>query len=217
MVQRHNKAVAFEPFEDGAREAGYRWIAGIDEAGRGPLAGPVVAAAVVLPAPHSSGSLPIEGLRDSKQLSAAQRERVYAVVLQCAHDYGLGVVSHMEIDQLNILQATREAMRRALAALQQRPDLALIDGNQRIDSGISERLIVRGDARCASVAAASVVAKVARDRLMVAYAKRFPAYGFERHKGYPTRAHYACIRTSGPCAIHRRSFRGVTTRRESDD
>ncbi len=211
MAQRHAKPVDFEPFERGAREAGCRCIAGVDEAGRGPLAGPVVAAAVVLPEAHA-----IEGLQDSKRLSAAQRDRVYAAVLRCAQDYGIGVVSHMEIDQLNILQATREAMRRALSQLQQRPDMALIDGNQGIDSGIPERLIVRGDARCASVAAASVVAKVSRDRLMIAYAKRFPAYGFERHKGYPTRAHYDCLRTDGPCAIHRRSFRGVTVHREPD-
>lgn len=204
MAKRRVEPVAFEPFEDAAHESGYCCIAGVDEAGRGPLAGPVVAAAVVLPQAHR-----IAGLQDSKQLSAAQRDRVYAAVLRCAHDYGIGVVSHMEIDRLNILQATREAMRRALAALQQRPDMALIDGNQGIDSGTLERLIVRGDARCASVAAASVVAKVSRDRLMTAYAKRFPAYGFERHKGYPTRAHYDCIRASGPCAIHRRSFRGV--------
>ncbi len=209
MAARHAKPVGFESFERQARAAGHRWIAGVDEAGRGPLAGPVVAAAVMLPDEHA-----IEGLQDSKRLSAAQRNRVYVEVLGQSLDYAIGVVSHTEIDQYNILQATREAMRRALGQLQQRPDMALIDGNQGIDSGIPEHLIVGGDARCASVAAASVVAKVSRDRLMMAYAKRFPAYGFEQHKGYPTRVHYDRIRTYGPCAIHRRSFRGVVEHRE---
>jgi len=199
----------FEPFEIDAVQAGYRRIAGIDEAGRGPLAGPVVAAAVVLP-----DDCTIDGLNDSKRLTAIQRDWVYAAILQGALDYGIGVVSNTEIDRLNILQATREAMRRALAELQQRPDLVLIDGNQKIASGMLERTIVRGDVRCASIAAASVVAKVWRDRLMTAYAEQFPGYGFERHKGYPTRAHYICLRALGPCAIHRLSFRGVAVQRE---
>jgi ribonuclease HII len=199
----------FEPFESDAVQTGYRRIAGIDEAGRGPLAGPVVAAAVVLP-----DDCTIDGLNDSKRLTALQRDRVYAAILLGALDYGIGMVSNAEIDRLNILQATREAMRRALAELQQRPDVVLIDGNQKIASGVLERTIVRGDARCASIAAASVVAKVWRDRLMTAYAVRFPGYGFERHKGYPTRAHYDCLRALGPCAIHRLSFRGVAVQRE---
>jgi ribonuclease HII len=169
-----------------------------------------VAAAVVLP-----GDCAIEGLNDSKLLTARQRDRVYAAILQGALDYGIGMVSNTEIDRLNILQATREAMRRALADLQQPPDLALIDGNQKIDSGMLERTIVRGDARCASVAAASVVAKVWRDRLMTAYAVRFPGYGFEQHKGYPTQAHYDRLRLLGPCAIHRLSFRGIAMQREN--
>ncbi len=201
----------FEPFEKRARQEGYLCVAGIDEAGRGPFAGPVVAAAVVLPRDYT-----IEELQDSKKLTARQRDRVYDAIVQDALDYGLGVVSNTEIDRCNILQATREAMRRALAQLQPRPDMALIDGNQGIDSGIAERTIVRGDARCASVAAASVLAKVSRDRLMIDYAKRFPAYGFEQHKGYPTRAHYDRLRTFGPCAIHRLSFRGVVVQREHD-
>ncbi len=156
----------------------------------------------------------IDGLNDSKRLTAIQRDRVYAAILQGALDYGIGTVSNTEIDRLNVLQATREAMRRALAELQQRPDLVLIDGNQKIASGMLEHTIVRGDARCASIAAASVVAKVWRDRLMTAYAVQFPGYGFEQHKGYPTRAHYDCLRALGPCAIHRLSFRGVTVQRE---
>lgn len=200
----------FEPFEEEARQQGYACIAGVDEAGRGPLAGPVVAAAVVLPDDRA-----IDGLQDSKQLTARQRDRVYVAILRYALDYGLGIISNTEIDRLNILQATREAMRRALAELRQWPDMALIDGNQDIDSGIEERTIVRGDARCASVAAASVVAKVSRDQLMTAYVTRFPGYGFEQHKGYPTRAHYDVLQTLGPCAIHRLSFRGVAAHRKT--
>jgi ribonuclease HII len=200
----------FEPFERCAVEAGHMRVAGIDEAGRGPLAGPVVAAAVVLPYDCT-----IDGLNDSKRLTARQRDRVYIAILEGALDYGIGMVSNTEIDQLNILQATREAMRRALTGLRQRPDLALIDGNQTIDSGIAEHTIVRGDARCASVAAASVLAKVTRDRLMTAYAEQFPGYGFEQHKGYPTRTHYDCLRRMGPCAIHRLSFRGVALQRKN--
>ncbi len=196
--------MSFEPFERRAAEAGYTCVAGLDEAGRGPLAGPVVAAAVVL-----SGDGAIEGLQDSKRLTAKQRDRVYAAIVQEALDYGIGMVSNTEIDRLNILEATREAMRRALSELQVRLDLALIDGNQKIASGILECTIVRGDARCASVAAASVVAKVSRDRLMTDYAATFPGYGFEQHKGYPTRAHYDRLKALGPCAIHRLSFRGV--------
>ena len=199
----------FEPFESRANQEGYRRVAGLDEAGRGPLAGPVVAVAVVLPA-----GCAIAGLNDSKRLTAKQRDRIYDAILQSALDYGVGVASHAEIDRLNILQATREAMRRALGELEQWPDLALIDGNQHIDSGIVERTIVRGDARCASVAAASVLAKVWRDRLMAAYAEQYPGYGFEQHKGYPTRAHYDRLRALGPCAIHRLSFRGVASQRE---
>ncbi len=199
----------FEPFETCAGEAGYACVAGVDEAGRGPLAGPVVAAAVVLPRDYT-----IEGLQDSKRLTAKQRDRVYEAILRVARDYGVGMASNAEIDRINILQATREAMRRALSELNVQPDLALIDGNQNIDSGIAERTIVRGDSRCASVAAASVVAKVTRDRLMSAYATQFPGYGFEQHKGYPTQAHYDCLRTLGPCAIHRLSFRGVAVVRE---
>lgn len=194
----------FVPFEAEARGAGYRCIAGIDEAGRGPLAGPVVAAAVVLAADPA-----IPGLRDSKRLSARQREVVYAQICAGALTYGIGLVSHTQIDRYNILWATREAMRRAVQHLARRPDFLLIDGTERLATALAQRPVVRGDAQCASIAAASILAKVTRDRLMLAYARRYPAYGFEQHKGYPTPEHYARLQRYGPCAIHRRSFRGV--------
>lgn len=195
---------AFLPIEREAQDAGYQWIAGLDEAGRGPLAGPVVAAAVILPA-HSH----IVGLRDSKCLTARQRDVVYERIQQQVLAYGIGIISHTQIDQRNILWATQAAMLCAVQQLHDVPDILLIDGITALPTGIAQRLIIRGDACCASIAAASVLAKVTRDRLMLAYARDYPAYGFEKHKGYPTAEHYARLRTYGPCAIHRRSFRGV--------
>ncbi len=203
MAQRAVSCVSHVPFEHEAR-AGYRTIAGIDEAGRGPLAGPVVAAAVCLPPRHH-----IPGLQDSKRLTARQRESVCPLILRVALAYGIGVVSHRLIDRHHILWATREAMLRALRQLASVPDLLLIDGPIALPTAIAQRPIVRGDASCPSIAAASVIAKVTRDRMMVAYGRRYPAYGFARHKGYPTRDHYARLRVHGPCAIHRLSFRGV--------
>ena len=197
---------SFFPFEAEARAAGHQVIIGLDEAGRGPLAGPVVAAAVWLPA---AGTIP--GLQDSKRLTARQRDTVYQYIQQRALAYSIGMVSHTQIDRYNILWATLEAMLRALRRLPTEPDLLLIDGNTGLATPIPQRLIVRGDACCTSIAAASVVAKVTRDRLMTVYSKRYPAYGFDKHKGYPTREHYACLQTYGPCPIHRRSFRGVVT------
>jgi ribonuclease HII len=194
----------FLPFEMEARAAGYRGIVGIDEAGRGPLAGPVVAAAVILPQYHT-----IPGLQDSKRLTAQQRESVYTAIRQQAITYGIGIVSHQQIDQHNILQATKSAMLHAIQHLEQTPDLLLIDGTECLPTTTAQRPLVRGDALCASIAAASVLAKVTRDRLMLTYAQLYPAYGFEQHKGYPTPQHYARLRLYGPCAIHRRSFRGV--------
>jgi ribonuclease HII len=206
MVRRRTSPVSFEPFEAAAREAGYHTVAGIDEAGRGPLAGPVVAAAVILPV-----DLSIPGLQDSKQLTERQRQLVYGNIVRYATSCGVGMASHRFIDQYNILQATQQAMCRAVRHLACLPDMLLIDGTVSIPSRIAQQTLVRGDTRCASIAAASIVAKVIRDRLMVAYAKHYPHYGFERHKGYPTAAHYAQLRSHGPCAIHRRSFRGVLT------
>jgi ribonuclease HII len=179
-------------------------VAGVDEAGRGPLAGPVVAAAVILPARDA-----ISGLQDSKQLTPQQRERAYTAILNQAVSFGVGIVSHTYIDQHDILRATLEAMRQAAQQLSPHPDLIFVDGTMTFPSAIPQRPLVKGDVRCASVAAASIVAKVTRDRLMTAYARHYPAYGFETHKGYPTREHYQRLRLHGPCAIHRLSFRGV--------
>ena len=204
MARRRVSGVSHLPFEHEARLSGYRTIVGIDEAGRGPLAGPVVAAAVCLPAAHD-----IPGLQDSKRLTEPQREAVYQLVLREALAYGVGVVSHRLIDQHHILWATKEAMLRAVRQLASAPDLLLIDGPISLPTPIDQRPIVRGDAACASIAAASVIAKVTRDRMMAAYGQRYPDYGFAQHKGYPTRDHYARLRVHGPCAIHRLSFRGV--------
>jgi ribonuclease HII len=204
MARRHLPAPSFEPFELEARAAGCQWVAGVDEAGRGPLAGPVVAAAVILPANDV-----IPGLQDSKQLTLQQRERAYAAILCQAVSFGVGTVSHAYIDQHNILRATLEAMRQAAHQLVPCPELVFVDGTMTFSGSLVQRTLVQGDARCASVAAASIVAKVTRDRLMAAYARRYPAYGFEAHKGYPTREHYRRLRLHGPCAIHRLSFRGV--------
>ncbi len=204
MARRRAAHQDFLPIEREVRAAGCYWIAGLDEAGRGPLAGPVVAAAVVLPA-----DCHIPGLQDSKRLTARQREVVYGRIQQQAVAYGIGSISHTQIDQHNILWATKEAMLSALRQLHRVPDTLLIDGITALPTTVVQRLIIGGDACCASIAAASVLAKVTRDRLMMAYAETYPAYGFDKHKGYPTPEHYARLRTHGPCAIHRVSFRGV--------
>jgi len=204
MPRRGASHPVFLPIEREVQAAGYQRIAGLDEAGRGPLAGPVVAAAVVLPAQSR-----IAGLQDSKRLTARQRDVVYDRIRQQAVAYGVGIISHRQIDQHDILRATQAAMLCAVQQLDTTPDMLLIDGVTAVPSALAQRLIIRGDACCASIAAASVLAKVTRDRLMLAYAQEFPAYGFDKHKGYPTPEHYARLRVYGPCAIHRLSFRGV--------
>ncbi|MGE3541962.1 MAG: ribonuclease HII [Candidatus Tectimicrobiota bacterium] len=204
MARRGAEQYCFEAYEHEARSQGFLWIAGLDEVGRGPLAGPVVAGAVVLPVESH-----IPGLRDSKRLTALQRDKVYQHIVREAVTYGVGIISHTQIDQHNILWATKAAMLAALQQLQCVPDLLLIDGVASLPIERPQRLVVRGDARCASIAAASVVAKVTRDRLMQGYAAEYPLYGFDQHKGYPTPEHYRRLRLYGPCLIHRRSFRGV--------
>ena len=176
-------------------------LCGVDEAGRGPLAGPVCAAAVLLPT-----GLEIAGLNDSKKLSEAKREALYGEITQKALSYGIAFASVEEIEALNILGATFLAMNRAIAQLNPAPALALIDGNRNTGIEFPSRCIVDGDAKCASIAAASILAKVTRDRYMLEMAQHYPQYGFEKHKGYGTKAHYAAIREYGPCAIHRPSF-----------
>ncbi len=177
-------------------------VCGIDEAGRGPLAGPVTAAAVILPPDFPAGLL-----ADSKVLSAARREAAAAVIRERALGWGLGWASSAEIDGLNIHRATLLAMRRAVEALGVRPTLLLVDGLFVPDAGIPGRAIVRGDATVPEIMAASIIAKTARDAWMVEYAEKSPGYGFEKHKGYPTREHREAIARLGPCPIHRRSFR----------
>ena len=176
-------------------------VCGVDEAGRGPLAGPVCAAACILP----KGFAP-DGLNDSKKLSEKQRERLYAQITEHALAWSVCLIDEQTIDRVNILQATFLAMRGAVDGLSVRPELCLVDGNQDPKLGIRTLTVVHGDARCASVATASILAKVTRDRLMLEYAAQYPQYGFEKHKGYGTRAHYAAIDAYGPCPIHRRTF-----------
>ena len=182
-------------------DAGVKIICGVDEAGRGPLAGPVCAAAVILPR-----GLEIPGLNDSKKLTDKRRRELMPIIKEQALAYGIAFASHEEIDQINILQATFLAMERALAQLNIRPDLALIDGNRQKDFGIKVETVVKGDSRSANIAAASVLAKVTRDDYMEEMAKVYPGYGFEVHKGYGTKAHYEALRNLGPSPIHRMTF-----------
>jgi ribonuclease HII len=180
-------------------------IAGLDEVGRGPLAGPVIAAAVVL-----DPARPVEGLRDSKLLTARQRERLAAAIRELALAWALGRVGPRRIERLNVLNATWRAMRLAIRRLGTPPTLVLVDGHLRIPRlRIAQRAIVEGDRRSASIAAASILAKVARDRLMRAADRRFPGYGFREHKGYATGAHREALARLGPCPLHRGTFHGV--------
>ncbi len=193
-----------EEFERVARRCGYRRIAGIDEAGRGPLAGPVVAAAVILPT-----RCRIAGVDDSKQLSEEARDRLYAAILERAVGLGIGSADVGEIDRLNILQATRLAMRRAIEQLVPLPDYLLVDAVTLPGVRISMRPIIKGDSLSLSIAAASIIAKVTRDRLMVKYDALFPEYDFLSHKGYGTPGHLQRLARHGPCPIHRRTFMPV--------
>src|SRR5690554_2608507 len=184
------------------RRAGYKVIDGVDEAGRGPLAGPVVAAAVVLPP-----DVAIEGIDDSKKLSPARRERVYARIRKEGIPFAVGAATVEEIDRFNILEASRMAMMRAVAKLPVRPDFLLIDGYAWPGINLPHRGLIDRDARSLSIAAASIVAMVTRDRLMCLLDRKYPGYGFARHKGYCTREHLEALARFGACAIHRRSFR----------
>lgn len=192
-------------YERDARSRGFNIIAGVDEAGRGPLAGPVVAAAVIMPFPP-----PVDlGIRDSKTLSAKARERLAITVFGRAVSVGVGIVWPVEIDELNIHRASLRAMERAVGRLSMPPDILLVDGSFPMDSPIEQRPVISGDALSVSIAAASIVAKTARDSIMLAYHNLFPAYNFESNKGYPTKEHLDAIGVHGPTGIHRRSFRGV--------
>ena len=188
-----------------ARANGYNANAGTDEAGRGPLAGPVVAEAVIL-----ATETQFNGLDDSKKLSPKTRETFSLIIKEQALSYGIGVIGVEEIDKINILQASLLAMQHAVKNLLNKPNLLLIDGNQRIDTEIKQWTIVKGDSLSQSIAAASVLAKVTRDKLMQQYHEQFPQYAFDKHKGYGTRLHRDLIRKHGPCPIHRRTFKGVS-------
>ena len=180
---------------------GMKAICGVDEAGRGPLAGPVCAAAVILPP-----RLEIPGLNDSKKLTDKRRRELYPIILDKALAYGIAFADHIEIDEINILQATYLAMERALAQLHIKPDIALIDGNRAKDFSMPVQTVVKGDSLSANIAAASILAKVTRDDVMLELAESYPQYGFEVHKGYGTKAHYNALAQYGPCPVHRMTF-----------
>ena len=188
-------------YEKEAINNGYKVICGVDEAGRGPLAGPVFAAAVILPEGHI-----IEGVNDSKKLSEKKRDLLYDKIIDECICYSVGTASEKEIDEINILQATFLAMKRAVDGLEIKPDLALVDGNRMPPLDIDAQTIVKGDGKSASIAAASIIAKVSRDRYMLELAEKYPQYEFERHKGYPTKLHYEKIAEYGISDIHRKSF-----------
>lgn len=188
-------------YENEKYNEGYKIICGVDEAGRGPLAGPVYAAAVVLEKGQT-----IEGVNDSKKLSEKKRELLFDKIINECKDYSIGTASEKEIDELNILQATFLAMKRAVDGLSVKPDCALVDGNQISNLDCDVTTVVKGDAKSESIAAASILAKVSRDRYMLEIAEKYPQYGFEKHKGYGTKLHYEMIEKYGICDIHRKTF-----------
>jgi ribonuclease HII len=209
-------ALVFRSFEADARARGFKAAAGVDEVGRGPLAGPVVAAAVLLPRGFTHPDI-----KDSKMLSSQQREKLVPIIQEAAQCWAVGIIDVADIDRLNILRASLTAMAHALHGLSSQPDYAFIDGNQKIPLGIfaalgckalrpmRQKTIIRGDQLCLSIAAASIIAKVARDRIMIDLDKQYPEYGFAAHKGYGSAAHLAALQRYGPTPIHRRSFKPV--------
>lgn len=194
------------PFEleNRLNSKGYQLVAGVDEAGRGPLAGPVVAAAVIL-----DNRFAYQGVRDSKKLTSLGREKAYWLIMRQAKAIGFGLASHDEVERYNILNATFQAMSRAVTDLDVRPDFLLVDGTFPIPGHIPQKAVKRGDAKSLSIGAASIVAKVTRDRIMTAYHQQYPQYDFASHKGYGTKKHFQALKIHGPCPIHRRSFKGV--------
>lgn len=190
--------------EQAIRQKGYARIAGIDEAGRGPLAGPVVSAAVILPADFIC-----PGITDSKKLSEKKRCQMFSKIMANAMAVGVGLCDHREIDAINILRAALLSMKRAVNNLDIVPDFLLVDGKFPVDMDISQQAVVKGDSRSISIAAASIIAKVTRDRIMTTLHHTYPLYNFIRHKGYPTVAHKQAIQDHGPCPFHRRTFKGV--------
>ena len=187
-----------------AKNEGYTFIAGVDEAGRGPLAGPVTAAAVILSAERCP-----DGIKDSKKMTAAEREKLFPRIIDCSVSFAIAVIPHSFIDKYNILKATLEAMKQAVLALHIAPDFLLIDGNQSVPVNIKQRCIKKGDSLSKSISAASILAKVYRDWIMDGYSNQFPVYGFNINKGYGTAFHRNALRLFGPCPIHRTTFKGV--------
>ena len=188
--------------EEELRKKGFNAICGIDEAGRGPLAGPVVVASVIMPADSM-----IEGVNDSKKVSEKKREKLYDLILEEAVSYGIGIIYQDEIDKINILQATKKGLTEAVEQMDIKPDLIMVDALTGIDTlGIPYHSIIKGDAKCYSISAASIIAKVTRDRIMREWDKVYPEYGFASHKGYGTAKHISALKEYGPCPIHRRSF-----------
>ncbi len=198
-------------FENKAHEEGYKLVCGIDEAGRGPLAGPVFAAGVILPA-----GLEDIGINDSKKLSEKKREELFDVIVDNAVAYGIASADEKEIDEINILNATFLAMRRAVEQMDVKPDYILVDGNRKPNTGYPELTVVKGDSKSISIAAASILAKVSRDRYMMEFAEKNPHYKFEQHKGYPTKLHYEMIEKYGILPIHRKSFLKKITEAHND-
>lgn len=188
-------------FENNLKAKGYKYIAGVDEAGRGPLAGPVYAAAVILP-----DNCDIEGINDSKKLTEKKREKLYDEIIEKAVAWSVSAVDEKVIDEINILNATHLAMNNAVNSLQIKPDYVIIDGNSIKNMTLPHETVVKGDAKCISIAAASILAKVSRDRYITQLAEQYPEYGFEKHKGYGTKAHYAALEEYGITPIHRKTF-----------
>ena len=191
---------------------GYKLVAGVDEAGRGPLAGPVTAAACILPEDFD-----LPGLDDSKKLTEKKREYLADLIKEQAVAYCVASASHLEIDRLNILNASKLAMKRALAGLSVAPNYALIDGRDKLDISLEHKAVIGGDRLCACIAAASILAKVNRDRYMCELHELYPVYDFNRHKGYPTRSHFEALEKYGPCPVHRRSFSPVKEMTASEE
>ena len=197
-----NRLNEIKQIENDLHQKGINYICGIDEAGRGPLAGPVVVASVIMPADSM-----IEGVNDSKKVSEKKREKLYDLILEEAISYGVGIIEQNEIDELNILNATKKGLTTSLKELKVKPDLILVDALRDIDTlGVPFQSIIKGDAKCYSIAAASIIAKVTRDRIMREWDTVYPQYGFSGHKGYGTAAHIAAIKEYGLCPLHRRSF-----------